>query len=356
MASTFSSQYGYNHTKHKLNICSNCGTQGHHYKYCTEPITSYGIIAFRIGDDGYKQPIEIQSNCKSYLSPNLEYLLVQRRDSIGFIELLRAKYKLNDFTYIQEQIDGTTPEERTALLTKSFDALWTDLWGGATIPENRQYKQEYEVAKQKFEAFSQGIIYNGSEINLKSLIEATPVYYKTPEWGFPKGRRNVSETNYKCAIREFIEETGLKLNDIHILENIEPITEIFCGNNNIHYKHIYYMAYIPSHIKVALQPKNDIMMREIGDIGWFTLENALNKIRPTNPEKKQVLEKVHSIINLCCPLFIGPMMYVFNDSQTEEPTVNRNQDHGAITSSTRITNPWGQPRGSSTGTPSIGSR
>jgi ADP-ribose pyrophosphatase YjhB (NUDIX family) len=352
MASTFSSQYGYSHTKHKINICSNCGLQGHHYKYCTEPITSYGIIAFRIGDSKFKQPNEIQGNCTSYMTPNLEYLLVQRRDSIGFIELLRAKYKLTDFAYIQEQIDGTTPEERSALVTKSFDELWTDLWGGTTLPENRQYRQEYEVAKQKFEAFSKGTLHNNTEIKLKSMIEATPVYYTTPEWGFPKGRRNVSETNYKCAIREFTEETGLKASDIHILENIEPITEIFCGNNNIHYKHIYYMAYIPSHVHVAIQPSNEIMMREIGNIGWFTFEDALNKIRPTNPEKKQVLEKVQDILNSCCPLFIGPMLDVSNDTQTEEPTVNRDHEHA--TASTRITNPWGRSRGSSTGTPGAG--
>jgi 8-oxo-dGTP pyrophosphatase MutT (NUDIX family) len=330
--------------RNKVSICSNCGIQGHHYKYCTEPITSYGILAFRTGDIKFHQPQTIATGSSKYVTPHLEYLLVQRRDSIGFIELLRAKYKLSDIAYIQEQIDGTTPAEREALLTKSFDELWTSLWGGTSLSENKQYRQEYEVAKQKFETFSQGYMHNGSEITLRSMIETSALHYATPEWGFPKGRRNVSETNFKCAIREFTEETGLQPSDICILDNIEPITELFYGNNNIHYKHIYYIAYIPNHIHVQLQPKNDLMMREIGNIGWFSYESALQMIRHTNPEKRQVLEKVAALLNILCPLFIGPML-MCDKSETEEPLVNRDNE----SATTRITNPWGRFGGCSSG-------
>lgn len=343
MSSLF--QTGQQYIRNKVNICSNCGIQGHHYKYCTEPITSYGILAFRTKDGMFHQPQTISSGAINYLPPQLEYLLVQRRDSIGFIELLRAKYKLSDIAYIQEQIDGITPTEREALLTKSFDELWTSLWGGTSISENKQYKQEYEVAKQKFETFSNGYIHNGKEVTLRGMIEASHLHYTTPEWGFPKGRRNVSETNFKCAIREFTEETGLQASDICILDNIEPITEIFYGNNNIHYKHVYYIACIPSHIQVHLQTSNETMMREIGNIGWFSYESALQIIRHTNPEKRQVLEKVASLLHVLCPLFIGPML-ICEKSEIEEPAVNRDNESATI----RITNPWGRLRGGFTGT------
>jgi 8-oxo-dGTP pyrophosphatase MutT (NUDIX family) len=350
MASIFASQYTYT-LKNRVSTCCNCGIQGHHYKYCTEPITSYGIIAFRIPDARYNQSYEISNGTGTYLSTPLEYLMVQRRDSIGFIELLRAKYKLTDIGYIQEQIDGTTDVERTALLTKSFDELWTSLWGGSTLPENKQYRQEYEVAKQKFETLVEGYTYNGYTISLQILIQGATQTHQTPEWGFPKGRRNVNETNYKCAIREFMEETGLRASDIHMLENIEPITEVFCGNNNIHYKHVYYIAYIPNHIEVRLQTSNDLMMREIGDIGWFSLDAALGIIRPSNPQKKQVLEKASVLLHTLCPLFIGPMMACY-ESQTEPSTVNRNNE----SASTRITNPWGKAQSGFTsfGSPSTG--
>ena len=345
MASIFThaSQYSYT-TRQKINTCCNCGLQGHHYKYCTEPITSYGILAFRIPDKQYNQSQEISNGTGTYMSTKLEYLMVQRRDSIGFIELLRAKYKLTDISYIQEQIDGTTVLERNALLTKPFDELWTSLWGGSTLSENKQYRQEYEVAKQKFETLFTGYMHNGNTVSLQSLIDVSPIYYGTPEWGFPKGRRNVNETNYKCAIREFTEETGLNTADVHILENIEPITEIFCGNNNIYYKHIYYIAYIDSQIQVQLQPTNDLMMREIGNIGWFSLESALETIRQTNPQKKQVLQKVSILLHTLCPLFVGSMTACYG-SQIEPYVVNRNNESVA----TNITNPWRRAHAGSTG-------
>ena len=35
----------------KNNICNNCGKQGHQLHQCKLPITSYGIILFRVSSD-----------------------------------------------------------------------------------------------------------------------------------------------------------------------------------------------------------------------------------------------------------------------------------------------------------------
>jgi hypothetical protein len=43
------------------------------------------------------------------------------------------------------------------------------------------------------------------------------------------------------------------------------------------------------------------MRREIGNLGWFTLEEALQKIRPENVEKKEVLIRVSTILRNYCP-------------------------------------------------------
>ena len=41
-----------NEKKHERNvICANCGVKGHYVKTCKDPITSFGIIAFKIYDD-----------------------------------------------------------------------------------------------------------------------------------------------------------------------------------------------------------------------------------------------------------------------------------------------------------------
>jgi len=269
--------------------CTNCGEPNHHFRNCSEPISSYGIIAFRS-----KNPYWIQTDLLK--AEDLEVLMIQRRDSIGFIELIRAKYKLTDIDYIKEQISGTTLTERNALLTKSFEDLWIRLWGETTF-ETKQYKQEYDQAKAKFEELQKGITINDTVISLKELIESIPELWTTPEWGFPKGRRNILEKDLQCAIREFTEETGLQEEQITILKNILPIRELFVGNNNINYCHIYYLAWIPSNINVVFDSKNENMIKEIGDIQWFGFPDALNHIRTTNSSKRDILQLAFSIVS-----------------------------------------------------------
>ena len=63
------------------------------------------------------------------VAKSIEYLLIQRRDSIGFIELIRGKYKVNDYDYINKNIAGMTAAEREKIRTMSFDELWESLWG-----------------------------------------------------------------------------------------------------------------------------------------------------------------------------------------------------------------------------------
>jgi 8-oxo-dGTP pyrophosphatase MutT (NUDIX family) len=294
-------------------VCTNCGNPGHHFKQCSEPITSYGIIAFRINNTKWNQAraLAISDSDNSGIPPNaVEFLMIQRRDSIGYVELLRAKYKLTDVEYICEQIAGTTAAERNTLQTKSFFDLWTNLWGPMNTPDNRQYKQEYDQAKFKFEALKTGYLHNDRWISLNILIDDIPIEWNTPEWGFPKGRRNAFESDYSCAIREFTEETGLMASQLRIFENIQPIKETFLGNNNIHYSHVYYLAWIPNSVTVRLQNENELMTREIGGIDWFSMDSAMNLIRKTNPEKREVLNRAMTILENICPFLVGPVAEV----------------------------------------------
>ncbi len=42
--------------------------------------------------------------------------------------------------------------------------------------------------------------------------------------------------------------------------------------------------------------KNKFQATEIGGIDWFNLNDSLDKIRPYNMEKKDVLRKVHKLL------------------------------------------------------------
>mgnify|MGYP000730886729 FL=1 len=44
------------------------------------------------------------------------------------------------------------------------------------------------------------------------------------------------------------------------------------------------------------------MAREIGNIQWFTLDQAISKIRPDNVEKREILLKAGKIIKNFLPI------------------------------------------------------
>jgi 8-oxo-dGTP pyrophosphatase MutT (NUDIX family) len=284
--------------------CTNCGELNHSFKQCLAPITSHGIIAFRIVN-GWN-PSKVLAENESAItgleqSGPIQFLMIQRRDSLGFVELMRGKYGLNDFTYITTQLKGMTVNERGRFLTLGFQQLWDDLWGSDRA--NIQYRQEKEMSRSKMEQLREfGIVdEKGVRRSLIDLFESFGPGWQTPEWGFPKGRRDPYETERACAFREMFEETGLRECDTQMIENLEPIQENFFGTNHIYYCHKYRIVYVKESVKVEFDPSNEHMRREIGNLGWFTLEEALQKIRPENVEKKEVLIRVSTILRNYCP-------------------------------------------------------
>jgi len=229
--------------------------------------------------------------------------MIQRRDSIGFVDFMRGKYKIGDNEYIVKQIEGMTRDERERLVNKPFDALWDDLWG---IPQEgfHTYRTEREHARQKLETLRE------ATPPLSEIVQSIPVVYSTPEWGFPKGRRDMHESEYSCALREFYEETNLSDKDILPIRNLSPLSENFIGSNSIQYSHKYFMAYVhpESAARVAMVPEsvNPHMTREIGDIRWCSFEDALALIRPSHVEKQMVLKQAHALLTTMFPVIVGP--------------------------------------------------
>jgi hypothetical protein len=147
----------------------------------------------------------------------IEYLMIQRKDSIGFIEMIRGKYKLSDIDYIRHTVSGMTLAEQEKLLFTPYDDLWENLWGPARDPQNN-YRHEKEQGRQKLDALR-----NGSP-SLQTIITESGASFDTPEWGFPKGRKNVNESEHACALRETWEETNIRAKQIITIDNMEPVT------------------------------------------------------------------------------------------------------------------------------------
>jgi 8-oxo-dGTP pyrophosphatase MutT (NUDIX family) len=241
--------------------CSNCGKSGHFFRECTEPITSLGIIAFRLP-----------------AANTTQWLMIRRRVSIGYIEIMRGKYDPRDTVGIQALIDQATLAERNRLLTGAFPTLWRDLWNG---PVTKRYAQEYEQARTKFDTLR-------SRGTLASCCTASKTTWREPEWGFPKGRRSTTETELECALRETEEEAGIRRTQIRVLEG-GPITEEYCGSNRINYRHRYWLAEAAPTLDVRMDPDNPDQAREISDVRWCTFDEALSLIRPYSVEKREAL-------------------------------------------------------------------
>ena len=255
-------------------FCNNCGKHGHQFSQCKKPIISIGIITVR------------QNPEKNYRH---EYLLICRKDSLGYIDFLRGKYPLYNKSYIERLINEMSNKEKKNIIENDFDTLWRNLWGEFV---GVQYRGEENSAREKFDQINRGIKTNNSEYNLRSLVELSITDWMTPEWGFPKGRRNSNELDKTAALREFEEETGYLSDDIISIKNILPFEETFTGSNFRSYKHIYYLMFMKE-----IKDFGEFQRSEVSDIAWLSYEECLEKLRPYNLEKKEIITNINNILN-----------------------------------------------------------
>lgn len=255
-------------------FCNNCGNTGHSYNKCKEPITSVGIIGYY-----YDKDIE-----------EVKFLLIRRKDSVGYVDFLRGKYDILNKQYLSNIIDEMTIDEKLELMYTEFDTLWCNLWDKEY--EDIKFKHEERISKGKFKALKRGIDLKHSSYTLNSLINASSTLWTEPEWEFPKGRRNYNENDFTTGLREFEEETGISRGNVDIIQNVIPFEEIFTGSNFKSYKNKYFLARVNP--DVSLQ---DYQTSEVSDIGWYTYEEALSKFREYNHEKKDILKDIQQLIH-----------------------------------------------------------
>ena len=239
--------------------CRNCGKKGHKYKDCFYPRLSYGIIIF---------------NDKEQI------IMIERKDSISYIEFIRGKYDLDNPEYIQLLINRMNISEKSKLNKYSFKELWSDI----CFSNNNK---DYDDCLEKY-----------NNVNLKLYLENTTTNYKYNEWEIPKGRRNLNESNKSCAIREFEEETNIKIDEYDIYDNILPLEEEYIGSNGAKYKNVYYIGKIKNNNKeLTINYENDNQISEIRSIEWLNKNECIKRIREYSDYKLNIIDKIFKFIH-----------------------------------------------------------
>jgi len=263
--------------------CSNCGLKGHFYKKCFKPIISLGVICLKYGRNINKM-IENNGEDGGGDGGELRFLMICRKDTYSYVEFVRGNYDVSNDVSLKNLFERMTKKELEIVLGvgKEFDVLWKRLWN---VKEVINFKREYEESGKKFAELIR-------DDRLKKIIMSVNCIYEEPEWGFPKGRRNLKENNLDCAMREFREETNINAGEYELL-NMNTFVEIYTGSNNVEYKHVYYLSQIIDNNK-ELSVENRFQMNEISDIKWLKMDEIFGKLRGYQIEKMNLVSNIYN--------------------------------------------------------------
>jgi len=238
--------------------------------------------------------------------------MVQRKDSLCYVEFIRGKYDVQNREYILKLFENMTIDERQRIEKNDFETLWNDMWcrrDGEKAECTRNFSKEMKDSNEKFNLIKKGVLIKLADsdeiivLNFDYILSHTIPLFEDTEWGFPKGRRNISENDMMCALREFSEETGISYKTIRLCNDIKPIEEVFSGSNKIRYKHVYYISRYLSYstdmsasMPNLYNPLNKVQSKEIKAVQWFTYQEAQRLIRDHNIERKELLKRLNNVI------------------------------------------------------------
>ena len=312
--------------KFKLIYCNNCGLPSHLAKRCNQPILSYGLIIIRIkntwlnkfnneliknffinkytNNNNYNNYKYVKINDyldKNYIAnkkkddikiyydeviKNLDFCMIRRKYTVNYIQLLRGQYDELAIDKLILLLSRLTDEELNKIKTKEFEELWNDLWMSST--KSNKIQNEYNIAKNKFDFLKK---------YLNNILNKIKTNYKNPEWEFPKGRRNDNENNIDCALREFEEETGIKKDNIIILDKINPVIENINGLNDKKYKITYYIGILKDdNIDIKLDENNIYHKIEISDIKFLNYYETNKNIRIFHEDRLFIVNYIINFI------------------------------------------------------------
>jgi len=234
--------------------CNNCSRPGHTERACPDPVTSFGVVAYH----GQRDP---------------RFLLIERRNSIAFVEFAHGRYALDNVQYIKLLFSQMTVDELCMIHgTADYASIVEKVRG--TAPRLPPY---YGGGRLRFEVMKNGYFTSsGLLVTANSLIESVrPLVERTSVWELPKGRRLCNESALTCAMRELGEETSIDRRHFRISSSQDSLKEEFVSYNGISYRSVFYVAEcIMGADLVAATEASFVQNREVSRIRWASLDEA----------------------------------------------------------------------------------
>ncbi len=280
---------------------------------------SYGIILKR---DGYSPP---------------QFLVQNRRHSIGLSEMVRSRWEFNQPELIDSLCADMTDSERSDIGDiANFRRLWsevyadegkndfeseyfllslkkmTDLIGGhgdadcKSLPGSSSSSDDEldgtttppppdvngsVVSTQRDTVVAEEPLPQADAVQVdtvqvetwKQICDKQTIHTNKPALEFSKGRRDrkSGETDIECAKRELKEETLIG-EDRYDLLDLPPLKEVFIGINGYRYIYVYYLAKMKrgKSDEVFVDKMNKHQMNEVSELHWYPLDKIISLIRP----------------------------------------------------------------------------
>ena len=216
----------------------------------------------------------------------MEILLVQRRVTYAFQDLIFGKYKMKSINKIKFLIKNMTAHEQSELITRQFDILWWE--ASHFLPADNI--NLFTTKKNKFETvFGLPNSVIKPKYDLIKLINESS--YASPYWEIPKGRhKSNKEADLNCAVRELEEETNICKSMYRLIfKSINYSYE----ENNIVYSIDYYPAIALYNFTPKLSVNKENQLCEVINTKWMSL-NAIRML--DNRRLYNLVNRIFSVL------------------------------------------------------------
>jgi 8-oxo-dGTP pyrophosphatase MutT (NUDIX family) len=117
------------------------------------------------------------------------------------------------------------------------------------------------------------------------------------EWEFPKGRRQLGEKDFQCAVREFSEESNIDPCDITLVDSTKHFEEVYLSINKIRYRNMFFLGRYVNNDDIYHFDKNNVnQAKEVRDVKWLSYEGVCEKLEHRNKEKYEMFKIVHEAV------------------------------------------------------------